>query len=79
MMIVELIDGDDFRDRLVALGIRIPEGACPESSARLARRCALEGDVPGLAELVGELEGKREIMLPSVRRALETHLLPLVR
>ncbi|MCL7941826.1 hypothetical protein M8009_16165 [Halomonas sp. ATCH28] len=79
MMIVELIDGDDFRDRLVALGIHIPEGACPESSARLARRCALEGGVPGLTELVGELEGKREILLPSVRRALETHLLPLVR
>ncbi|MDW7746277.1 hypothetical protein [Halomonas sp.] len=83
MMIVELIDGDDFRDRLVALGIRISEGACPESSARLARRCALEGGVPGLAEsvaeLVGELESKREILLPSVRRALETHLLPLVR
>lgn len=79
MMIVELIDGDDFRDRLVALGIHIPAGACPESCARLARRCVLEGGVSGLAELVGELEGKREIMLPSVRQALETHLLPLVR
>jgi len=79
MMIVELIDGEDFRDRLVALGVTIPAGACPESSARLARRCALEGPMDGLAELVEELIGKRDILLPAVRQALETHLLPLVR
>ncbi|MGM0693792.1 MAG: hypothetical protein ACQEUN_10390 [Pseudomonadota bacterium] len=79
MMIVELIDGDDFRERLMALGVHIPQDACPESCARLARRCALEGRVSGLAELVGELESKREVLLPSVRRALETHLLPLFR
>ncbi|MBE0489656.1 MAG: hypothetical protein IBX53_11295 [Halomonas sp.] len=79
MMIVDLVDDDDFRDRLVALGIHIPEGACPETCARLARRCRAEGEVAGLDELVGELEEKREVLLPSVRRALETHLLPLIR
>jgi len=81
-MIVELIDGDDFRDRLVALGIPIPEDASPDRCARLARQ-ALEGEVPlvvrPMAELVAELEGKRDILLPSVRQALETHLLPSVR
>lgn len=77
MMIAELIDGDDFRDRLVALGIRIPEGACPDTCARLARRRHAESAVPGLAELVRALEERREVMLPSVREALESHLLPL--
>ena len=74
MMIAELIDGDDFRQRLTALGIHIPEGASPDTCARLARRCRAEGEVPGLDELLRELEEKREVLLPSVRTALETHL-----
>lgn len=75
MMITELIDGDDFRQRLLALGIHVPEGACPDTCARLARCCRAEREVPGLEALVRELEAKREVLLPSVRRALETHLL----
>lgn len=74
MMIVELIDGDDFRDRLVALGIHIPGEACPDTCARLARRCRAAGGAAGLDELVRELEEKREVLLPSVRAALEAHL-----
>lgn len=76
MMIVDLIDGDDFRDRLVALGIRIPEGACPETCARTALRKHAEEGVPGLQELVHELMEHTDVMLPSVRDAIERFLLP---
>lgn len=75
MMIVDLIDGDDFRDRLVALDIHIPEDACPETCARLAQLKQAEVGVPGLDELVRELMAQTDVMLPSVRQAIEQHLL----
>jgi hypothetical protein len=76
MMIVDLIDGDDFRQRLVELGVRIPEGACPETCARMARLMHQQVGVPGLEALAAQLESQREVMLPSVRDALEQTLLP---
>jgi len=76
MMIVDLIDGDDFRNKLVGLGVLIPEGACPETCARMARRKYLETDVPDLEYTVSELMSHTDVMLPSVRRAIEAHLLP---
>lgn len=79
MMIVELIDGDDFRARLVALGIRIPEGACADTCARMARLKHVEVGVPGLDALVRELMEQSDIMLPSVRQAIESFLLPELR
>ncbi|UYG08533.1 hypothetical protein [Halomonas sp. M4R1S46] len=79
MMIVDLIDGDDFRDRLVALGIRIPEGACPETCARMALLKHMEVGVPGLQDLVRELMVHTDVMLPSVRAAIERFLLPGLR
>lgn len=79
MMIVELIDGDDFRARLETLGIRLPEDACPETCARLARRKHVEAGVPGLETLVHDLMEQTDIMLPSVRQAIETFLLPELR
>ncbi|GHB01304.1 hypothetical protein [Modicisalibacter luteus] len=79
MMIVELIDGDDFRARLVALDVRIPEDACPETCARLALRKHVEVGVPGLETLVNELMEQTDVMLPSVRQAIDTFLLPELR
>jgi hypothetical protein len=79
MMIVELIDGDDFRARLVALGVRIPEDACPETCARLALRKHVEVGVPGLETLINELMEQTDVMLPSVRQAIDTFLLPELR
>jgi len=78
-MIVELIDGDDFRDRLIALGIRIPAGASPETCARMARCKLRDVGVPGLVETVRELMARTDIMLPSVRDAIERFLLPELR
>lgn len=79
MMIVDLIDGDDFRNRLVELGIQIPEGACPDTCARLALRKHAEVGVLGLQDLVRELMQHTDIMLPSVRAAIERYLLPGLR
>ncbi len=77
MMIVDLIDGDDFRNRLVALDIHIPAEACPETCARLARLKHDEVGVPGLAALVRELMAQTDVMLPAVREAIERHLMEL--
>ncbi|WP_456269154.1 hypothetical protein M1D97_02400 [Kushneria sp. AK178] len=76
MMIVDLIDGDDFRERLVALGVHIPEGAGPDTCARMAL-CKHRGEgVDGLKELVDEMVRRSDILLPSVRQAIEKYLLP---
>lgn len=75
MMIADLIDDDDFRMRLVALGIRIPENAGPETCARMALREHAENGVPGLEELIHDLMACTGAMLPSVRQAIEHYLL----
>ncbi len=75
-MIVELIDGEDFRQRLVALGVHVPEQACPETAARLAAGCHRADGVEGLESAVREWLTKTDIMLPSVRAAIEAHLIP---
>ncbi|EWH01977.1 hypothetical protein [Halomonas sp. BC04] len=79
MMIVELIDDSDFRERLVALGIPIPEEASPETCARLALHKHEEEGVPGLPDLVQVLGERTDIMLPSVRAALDQVLLPALQ
>ena len=71
MMIVELIDHEDFRERLVALGVQISEHACADTCARMALRKHAEVGVPGLQELVRELVMHSDILLPSVRQALD--------
>ncbi len=78
-MIVDLIDQHDFRERLVALGVRVPENACPDTCARMALTKHVEVGVPGLQELVRELVLKSDVMLPSVRQALDKYLLPGLR
>lgn len=79
MMIADLIDGDDFRQRLQALGVRIPDGACPETCARMAACKYNEVGVEGLPEAIQDMMQHSDEMLPSVRQAIETHLLPRLR
>ncbi|MGP8290965.1 hypothetical protein [Vreelandella zhanjiangensis] len=76
MMIVDLIDGDDFRARLTALGIDIPADADPETCARIAAQAHQQKAIPELPALVHELMEQQAIMLPSVRHAIE-HFLPV--
>lgn len=78
MMIVDLIDGEDFRQRLVALGVRIPEEACPQPCARLAAGCHRAKGIEGLEPAVRDLMQHTDVMLPSVREAIERHLLPVL-
>ena len=80
MMYADLIDQDDFRDRLVALGFEIPcgfsaEQACERAIVGLSRERA-----QALRRLVEELLGGSATLLPSVREAICRNLLPaLVR
>ncbi|MCG6659843.1 hypothetical protein HOP52_19040 [Halomonas campisalis] len=76
MMIVELIDGDDFRDRLVALGLEVAAGASPEACAERAAAAYASGKLAGLPGLVDELVHRRDVVLPAVRDAIATQLLP---
>ncbi|NIC05293.1 hypothetical protein [Billgrantia bachuensis] len=76
MMYADLIDAEDFRDRLVALGIDLPADADPDESARLAAQQHACRAVPGLSALVAELETQLGVMQPEVREALERHLRP---
>ncbi len=78
MMYADLIDAEDFRQRLVALGIELPADADPDTSARLAAHRQAEAGVPGLAALVAELEAQGGVMLPEVRDALVNHLRPVI-
>ena len=78
MMMAELIDQTDFRHRLSALGVTINPDASPMCAARLAARCHQAQGVEGLDALVRELMGKRDVMLPCVREAIEAHLIPVL-
>ncbi|WFF40105.1 hypothetical protein EVC62_00595 [Salinicola endophyticus] len=76
MMIVNLVDGEDFRQRLVALGVHVPEAACPETCARLAAGCYRAGRVPELPAAIREMTEQSDMLLPSVKAAIDQHLLP---
>lgn len=78
MMIADLIDTQDFRERLLALGIELPADADPDTCARLAVRQHAHSTVLGLPALVKGLEAQAGVMLPEVREALERHLRPAV-
>lgn len=75
MMIVELIDGDDFRARIQALGVRVSDDACPRTCARMALCKHREMGLPGLEDTIRELMQRRDVLLPSVRQAIEEYLL----
>ncbi|MGR4070424.1 hypothetical protein OCT51_21195 [Halomonas sp. LR3S48] len=78
MMYADLIDAEDFRQRLVALGIDLPADADPDTCARLVAQRQAEVGVPGLPALVAELEAQTGVMQPEVREALSSHLRPAI-
>lgn len=75
-MIVDLIDGDDFRSRLCELGLALDADDDPRTCAELAATRYAHGELPGLPALVKTLLAHRKVMLPEVREAIETILLP---
>ncbi|WP_217477692.1 hypothetical protein [Stutzerimonas stutzeri] len=80
MMHADLIDQDDFRDRLVALGFEIPIGATAEQACERAVVGLSQERAQALRRLVEELLGGSATLLPAVREAISRNLLPaLVR
>lgn len=76
MMHADLIDQEDFRERLVALGLSIPPGATPEQACDLAVSGLSAERAVALRHLVEELLGGSATLLPNVREAISRHLLP---
>ena len=76
MMHADLIDQEDFRERLIALGLSIPAGATPEQACELAVSGLSPERAVALRHLVEELLGGSATLLPNVREAIRRHLLP---
>lgn len=76
MMHADLIDQEDFRERLVALGLTIPSGSSPEQACELAVSGLSPERAIALRRLVEELLGGSATLLPNVRAAISRHLLP---
>ena len=68
MMIADLVDGDDFRQHLVNLGVDIPTDASPDTCVQRVRAAM---PVAGLDELVTALRSDSVTLLPEVRQALD--------
>ncbi len=76
MMHADLIDQEDFREHLIALGLNIPPGASPEQTCELAVSGLSAERAIALRRLVEELLGGSATLLPNVREAISRHLLP---
>lgn len=80
MMHADLIDQDDFRDRLVSLGFEIPKDATAEQACERAVIGLSQERAQVLRKLIEELLGGSATLLPAVREAICRNLLPaLVR
>ena len=76
MMHADLIDQEDFRERLIALGLSIPAGVTPEQACELAVSGLSAERAVALRRLVEELLGGSVTLLPNVREAISKYLLP---
>jgi hypothetical protein len=76
MMHADLIDQDDFRERLVALGFPIPSGVTAEQACEQAVTGLSPERAQALRRLVEELLGGSATLLPNVREAISRTLLP---
>lgn len=73
MMFADLVDVDDFRQRLGELGVDLPPGGSPDSWAGLVRAAQ---PVDGLPELIAMLCAEGVTLQPEVRKAVEIILMP---
>lgn len=73
MMFADLVDIDDFRDRLSELGLDLRAGDSPEDWARMVRAAQ---PVDGLPELIETLCAEGVTLQPEVRKAIEIILMP---
>lgn len=73
MMFADLVDIDDFRDRLRELGVELPPGDSPDNWAQLVRAAQ---PVDGLPELIETLCAEGVTLQPEVRKAIDIILTP---
>ncbi|KRW58917.1 hypothetical protein [Pseudomonas sp. TTU2014-080ASC] len=76
MMHADLIDQDDLRERLVALGFAIPSGVSAEQACELAVSGLSPERAQALRKMVEALLGGSATLLPNVREAISRTLLP---
>ena len=74
MMHADLIDQDDFRERLQALGFSVPPDSTPEQACEYAVRGLSPERAQALRRLVED--GGHATLLPAVREAISRQLLP---
>lgn len=68
MMFADLVDVDDFRQRLGELGIDLPAGGSPDSWAARVRAAQ---PVDGLPELIAMLCADAVTLQPEVRQVID--------
>lgn len=73
MMHADLIDQEDFRERLRHLGFDIPQGAEPGPAWRLALAAADPSALTRLRQLADQLLSPETNLLPAVREAISRH------
>ncbi len=76
MMHADLIDQEDFRERLVALGFPIPPGVSAEQACEQAVSGLSPERAQVLRRLIEDLLGGGATLLPAVRQAISRTLLP---
>ena len=76
MMHADLIDQDDFRERLQALGFAVPPDVTAEQACEYAVRALTPERSMALRRLVEELLVGNATLLPAVREAISRQLLP---
>ncbi|WP_137885875.1 hypothetical protein [Pseudomonas sp. 2FE] len=76
MMHADLIDQDDLRERLLALGFEVPSGASAAQACERALMGLNEARAAALRGLVEQMLASGAVMLPAVREAIARQLLP---
>jgi len=76
MMIADLIDQDDFRERLRALGFNVSPEASADEACRQALTALTQERATALRQLIQELLSGSAALLPVVRQAIDQQLLP---
>ena len=74
MMIADLIDQDDFFQRLINIGVRLEPGWTSEQCSQAAIIWFSDADLvqkEHLRSLVKDLQQHQDLMLPEVREALK--------
>jgi len=76
MMYADLIDEDDFRTHLRALGISVPDEADPDTACTHALHSLGPQQLEQLRRMADELLTGQAILLPAVHQAITSRLLP---